>query len=53
MKINQVQDPVGKLEEEVVEKGTEVVQVLNLTWTKLMIYSKRLLSCLQCWGLDV
>ena len=33
-------------------KEQEEEQELNLIWTKLMIYSKRVLYYLRCWELD-
>ena len=44
----QAQDQVGEKVKEEREEG----QGQNLIWMKLMIYSKRVLYYLRCWGLD-
>ena len=47
-KIVQAQDQDGVKAK---AKEVEEEQELNLIWTKLMIYSKRVLYYLRCWGL--
>jgi len=51
-KVQKIVQAQGQDGMKVKEEEKEEEQGLNLIWTKLMIYSKRVLYYLRCWGLD-